>query len=147
MSTLGGVHHLRSGREGYTPSQVEKKGYPIPGPDGRVPWGLPSVQDWMRYLPHPDLGWGYSWYPHPRLDGVPPQTWDGGTLHPRLDGVPTRPHPGYPSIQDWMGYPTPHPDLGWGYTPPISKASTCYAAGSVPLAFTQEDFLVEIQCS
>ena len=33
--------------------------------------------------------------------------------------------------------------IGWGIPPPISKASTCYAAGSVPLAFTQEDFLVE----
>ena len=42
------------------------------------------------------------------------------------------------------------PVWGWGATPsqvrtgrgPISKASTCYAAGGVPLAFTQEDFLV-----
>ena len=30
---------------------------------------------------------------------------------------------------------------GWG-TPPPSIASTCYAAGGMPLAFTQEDFLV-----
>ena len=53
-----------------------------------------------------------------------------------LDGVPppTRTGWGTPPGQDWMGYP------------PIrqsSKVSTCYAAGSVPLAFTQEDFLVE----
>ena len=73
--------------------------------------------------PHPRLdgvppsrpGMGGTWgTPHPRLDGVTPQTWDGGTPRPRLDGVP----------------------------PSISKASTCYAAGGVPLASTQDDFLV-----
>ena len=51
-----------------------------------------------------------------------------------------------------MGWDTP-PDLGWGtpqtwdwvYPPrQISIASTSYAAGGVPLAFTQEDFLVFI---
>ena len=41
----------------------------------------------------------------------------------------------------------------WGVphlSPPISQssiASTCYAAGGVPLAFTQEDFLVTIRMS
>ena len=38
----------------------------------------------------------------------------------------------------WGGYPISRP-------PPIAQstiASTCYAAGGVPLAFTQEDFLV-----
>ena len=42
---------------------------------------------------------------------------------------------GYPTHRDWMGYPPP----------PIRQSSiarTCYAAGSRPLAFTQEDFLV-----
>ena len=43
-------------------------------------------------------------------------------------------------------YPQPGLD-GWGYLgyPPIrqnSIASTCYPAGGMPLAFTQEDFLV-----
>ena len=33
----------------------------------------------------------------------------------------------------------PHPADGGGYPHP---ASTCYAVGSMPLAFTQEDFLV-----
>ena len=116
--------HLRSGRGG---------GVPIPGPDrgGETPSqvqtgeGTPS-QVWMGgypfwegctpskirggYLrvPHPDLGWGVPWgIPHPRLDGVPPR--------PRLDRVP------------------PHPRLDGG-VPPVSKASTYYMAGSVPLA-------------
>ena len=67
---------------------------------------------------------------HPRLDGVPP--------HAELDGIP-------PPIQDWMGYPSPRLE---GVPPPtptrrqISKESTCYAPGDMPLAFTQEDFLV-----
>ena len=72
-------------------------------------------------------------YPHPRLDEVLPiQDWTG-----------------YPLVQDWMGY-TPS-KTGWGIPPPpppirrlISKVCTCYAAGGVPLAFTQ-DFLVGLQ--
>ena len=46
------------------------------------------------------------------------------------------------------GYPgiPPRPGLDDRGTPPpirqSSIASTCYAAGGVPLAFTQEDFLV-----
>ena len=66
--------------------------------------------------------------------GTPQQGLDGG-------GYPGTPQlglyggrvPGVPPHQDWMGYP------------PIrqsSIASTCYAADGVPLAFTQEDFLV-----
>ena len=70
-------------------------------------------------------------------------------------------------LQDWMGTPL-RPDLGWGTPPsmtgwgtplpPIqdwmgcprptrrqsSITSTCYVAGSMPLVFTQEDFLVNI---
>ena len=125
-------------------------GYSIPGLDGGGPhprsgWGVP----------HPRSGWGGTPFQvwsgvYPILPGVPP--------HPRLDGVPPIQYwMGYPPsnigwgtpspIQDWMGYPpTPHPDLGQGVAqvppPPISKTSTCYAAGGVPLAFTQEDFLV-----
>ena len=49
-------------------------------------------------------------------------------------------------IQLWMGYPSPSM-TGWG-TPPIRREisieSTCYAGGGMPLAFTQEDFLVSI---
>ena len=101
-------------------------GYPIPGPDGGR--GTPS-QVWMG--------------------GTPSQVWTGGT-------------PGYPCHHDWMGYSptmtgwgtptmtgwgTPHHDWMGYPLPPIrqsSIASTCYVAGGMPLAFLQEDFLVEI---
>ena len=118
------VPHPRSGLEG-TPSQVWSGGYPISGLARGVP-GVPPDQVRMGYSPRSGMGnpldmrWGtpQTWH------GVPPWTWDG---------VP--PGPG-------MGYPL---DLGWG-TPqtwdriPPSIASTCYMAGGVPLAFTQEDF-------
>ena len=72
----------------------------------------------------------------------------GGTPFPGLDRVGT-PFPGL----DWR---VPHPRSGWGVPilartgwgtppPPIrqsSIASTCYVAGGMPLAFTQEDLLV-----
>ena len=139
-----GLSHPRSRG---TPSQVWTRGYPIPGLDRR---GTISK---IR------IG-GTHGYPISRMEYLPTiQTWDKG-------------YHGYPPGQDWMGYPiqtwdrgthpsktglgTPHPDLGWGVLrvspvqdwmgyrppPPISKASTCYAAGDVPLAFTHEDFLV-----
>ena len=64
-------------------------------------------------VPHPRSGWG----------GGPVKDQDGGyPPHPRLDGV------------------SPCPRLDG--VPPISKVSTCYMAGSVPLALMQEDFLV-----
>ena len=98
-------------------------GYPIPGlvrggtPSQVWPGGVSGVpphdQVWMGYPP--DLGWGT------------PRTWNG---------VPPRPEMGYPP-EPGMGYP---PRPGMGYPPSI--ASTCYAAGGMPLAFTQEDFLV-----
>ena len=116
---------------GGTPSQV----------NGGVP--QPSLDDWgviPGTLPQ-------TW------DGVPPQTWHG--VPPNLgcgipwtwDRVPSRHGMGYP----WdLGWGTPL-DMGWGtprtldgVPPPrqISIASTCYTAGGMPLAFTQEDFLV-----
>ena len=115
----GGVPHPMSGRgRGGTPSQVWSRG------------GTPS-QVWT--------GWGYLGYPPPGQDGVPPPpTWDG--VPPPLDLT------GVPPLD--MGQGTP-PDLGWGNppqtwdgVPPPGIASTCYAAGGMPLAFTQEDFLV-----
>ena len=44
---------------------------------------------------------------------------------------------------------TPSPGGTPSLPPPIAQssiASTCYAAGCVPLAFTQEDFLVVTYC-
>ena len=63
----------------------------------------------------------------------------GGGRYP----VPGLGRGGTPS-QVWVGgYPVP--GLGSPPPPPIAQssiASTCYAAGGVPLAFTQENFLV-----
>ena len=104
-------------------------------------WGVSPLD--LRWVPL-DLGWGTPW----TWEGVPPQTWDG--VPPRHEtGYPPGHGTGYPPWtwdrvppQD-MGQGTP-PDLRWG-TPPrqISLVSTCYTAGGMPLAFTQEDFLVE----
>ena len=77
-----------------------------------------------------DLGPGtpQTWdqVPLQTWDQVPPPTWDWVT----------------PWTWDWVP-PTPTLDLEPGTPPPTSTASTCYAAGGVPLAFTQEDFLVQ----
>ena len=122
-------------------------GYPIP----IRPHPYPSLSKrGGGYLIQPWMGGGYS---NPALDrGVPQSSlgWGRGYPDPALDG-------GVP--QPWMGGYT---NLGWGATPslggtpshvrgvpqvpsPPGIASTCYgyAAGGVPLAFTQEDFLVD----
>ena len=77
-------------------------------------------------------------YPHPSQWGVPPGL-DEGTLLLELDGVPPQLEfdVGIPPHQDWMVYPTP-------IRRQSSRASTCYMAGSMPLAFAQEDFLVSL---
>ena len=63
-----------------------------------------------------------------RTGGIPLQARMGGYPPPGLDGVP------------------PLSRTGWGTPSPIGRqssiASTCYTAGGMPLAFTQEDFLV-----
>ena len=66
------------------------------------------------------------------VGGVPSQVWMVG-------GTPAR--SGW--LGWYLGYPPPARS-GWGTPPPqtISIASTCYAADGMPLAFTQEDFLV-----
>ena len=78
-------------------------------------------------------------YPHP--------SWQGR-------GYPILPDQGqYPNLADW-GVPLGTPQLGLdGGTPPpplvrrqSSRASTCYAAGGMPVASTQEDFLIRYLC-
>ena len=147
-----GVPHPRS-EQGGTPSQVHMgvphprsgQGYPIPDPDRGTPskvWmgGTPS-QVWMGgYLilltggTPSKIRMGYP--PCSRLDVVPPSRTGWGTLLSRTGWGTPPSKTGWgkylPPVQDWMGYP-----------PPVSKASTCYAAGGVPLPFTQEDFLVQ----
>ena len=79
-------------------------------------------------------GWrGTQDTPMSIVDGGTP-----GTPLSRLDGV--TPH------QEWMGDP-PSIRTGWATPPPpppwdSSRVSTCFMAGSMPLAFTQRDFLV-----
>ena len=114
-----------------------------------TPGGVyPIVPNWG--VPYPSQ----PGYPHPSiwLTGVPPSSWWGTPIWP-MGGI---------SSSWWMGGGTPHWDwmgvppwglggvlptvrTGWGY-PPVriqsSRASTCYVADGLPLAFTQEDFLV-----
>ena len=76
-------------------------------------WMPPQTQTWDGYPL--DLGWDT---PYPDLRwGIPP-TWDG--VHPLL----------------------PRPGTGYAPITQSSIANTCFAAGGVPLASTQEDFLV-----
>ena len=78
-------------------------------------------------------------YPNPALDrgGIPQSNLGcGGTLIQALNrGVPWTGGYPIPCLGGYPRYPPP---------PPPRIASTCYgyAAGGVPLAFTQEDFLV-----
>ena len=85
-------------------------------------------------------------YPIQRMAGggvFTPSQVQTGVPHPRSrqgGGTPThtsRTRWGIPPLQDWVGYPHPPPQSG-----DSSISSTCYAAGGMPLAFTQEDFLV-----
>ena len=105
-------------------------GYPIPGLDGGYP------------IPGLDQGG----YPHLRSGREVSHSADGGYPHLRSGwGIPHSAYRGVPYSRSEWGYPSLPPSAGWG-TPPvrrqISIASTCYTAGGVPLAFTQEDFLL-----
>ena len=101
-----------------TPARSGWWGVPQPGLDsGRDGGGVPLNQVWMV---------GGTWgTPQPGLDG-------GGVpwVPPTMTGWGTPYH-------EWIWYP---PTMsGWGTPPTI--VSTGYAAGGMPLAFTQEDFL------
>ena len=102
------------GTGGYPPSDLAR-GYPCRG-GGSPTLGTPC-QTWLGGTP--------AWGTPPQ---VPPLDLAGGDLIYPTSGTPCQTWPG--------GYPcwgVPH--LGW---------STCYAAVGMPLAFTQEDFLVFI---
>ena len=92
-------------------------GYPIL-PNG----GSPPHQDWIGY--------------------PPPSGLDGDT--PCLDWMGVLPNwdwMGYPH-QDWMGKPPSPIKTAWGYPRQEIRRQSSYAAGGMPLAVTQEDFLV-----
>ena len=84
-------------------------------------------------------------------EGTPIRSWGGGVLSSILPsfltgGTPILSWLGSTTHQDWMGYLCHLPPplrTGWGTSlVRTGWASTCYVAGSMPLAFTQEDFLV-----
>ena len=155
----GGLPNPMSG-QGRTPSQVwtggggplhprSGWGYPIPGLDregtpSSSGWGVYPIQSWPGGVPHPRSEQGVL---HPVLARGAPVLARGfspsspgqeGVLHPR-SGWGGTPHPGLDGLtstlgQDWMGYPPP---IRWS-----SIANTCYAVGGMPLALTQEEFLV-----
>ena len=100
--------------DGGTPSGWQ--GQVTPSGWWRILFGTPPHLDWMGVLPsHQD----WMGYPH----------WDWIRVPPLGLNLVA---PG----QDWMGV----------HLPPIrreiSRVSTCYAAGGMPLAFMQEDLLV-----
>ena len=94
--------------------------------------GMPSFPDLDGSVPH--LA-GYC--PPSVLDGgtLPIWTWDEGT--------PIQTQEGVPPIQTWEGcIPPSRSGPRTGGTPYRNSTCTCYVAGSMPLAFKQEDFLV-----
>ena len=120
-----GIPHLRFEVGGYPISGLGGVPHPMSGgyPISGLGRGVPHLRS--RVVPISGLGW----YPS-QVWGVP--HLQGGT--PCLGGYPMC--GGYP-----MSGGVPH------LWPPIAQssiASTSYAAGGVPLAFTQEDFLVFI---
>ena len=76
----------------------------------------------------PSSWWGYHPLPRSGRGGYPIQLM-GGTPFPGLDGWGIPPGKG---VSPWQGYPPQK----------TSTACTWYTAGGMPLAFTQEDFLV-----
>ena len=110
------------------------RGNPISGMGGnpyqvRGKWGTPPLH-------RPEMGYPICRHgmgsPLPRHDMRYPHTQ-------MRDGVPPYLNLGWGTPLNEMGYPSPIAQ--------ISIVSTCYVAGSVPLGFKQEDFLVYIfQC-
>ena len=91
------------------------------GPMSFPRWGTPPARGW----------------------GIPQSGQEGGTPGWGTPGQGwVTPYPGmeYPQAGQDGGVP---PSQGWG-TPQDNRGSTCYAAGGKSLAFTQEDFLVNM---
>ena len=148
IPSLGrGVPHPRSGQGGVTPSHFQggtpsqvQGGYPIPclggGSPSQVQGGTPfQVQG---QYPIPGLGGTLS-----QFQGGYPISGPGGYPIPCLGGTLSQVQGGTP-ISGLGGYSIPC--WGRGYPRPPRIASTCYSyvAGSMPLAFMQEDFLVSV---
>ena len=122
--------HTRGG--GGTPARSRWGRVPQPGPGGGIP--LPRGVPWQTWLGVP---W---WGGVPHLSDLAGGYPDGGTpprVTPLLDlaggGTPPQVHP----CQTWPG--GGYPNRGGGVP---HLGSTWYATVGMPLAFTQEDFLV-----
>ena len=139
--SLQSLHISEKDLEWYPISGLYGGGYPISGLYGGYPisglyGGVP--------IPGPDQGGTLS---QVQTRGVPhPRSIPGEYLILLMgEGYPIKDQDwmGYPPGQDWMGYPLSK--TGWGKPPPHPRlTSTCYAAGGMPLAFTQKEFLVVI---
>ena len=115
----------------------------------------PSSEGWGKVIFSVCVSVHTGRYPHQVLTGgYPILPNQGGHTHPsQLGDTPIVPEGGTPlsRSQVRMGVPPPSRSglrSGWGggYPNWNSIACTCYAAGSMPLTFTQEDFLVSL-CS
>ena len=103
---------------------------------------------WWGWVGNSSSQWGWGPYPLWQTGGKYPHLANGGYTHLANKGYPHLADGGY-LHQDWMGYPMfrtgwwyplPHQDrMGVLPTPPVrrqsSRASTCYVAGGMPLAF------------
>ena len=130
---------------------------------GGTPPQVPPGQTWVGgtptggtppWVPPVRHGWGVPWQGVPHLGyppvrpgwGVPRQGVPHLRYHPVGPGWGVPPTGGYPTLGD-----PPHPsDLAWGvpqwegvsHLVQDNWWSTWYAAVGMPLAFTQEDFLL-----
>ena len=109
---------------------------PTPRPHSHVTSAFvsPSSTTASMFLSPASEGWGkviFSVCSHLRGGGG-----GRGSIPIRLTDNLT-PCPG----QNWMGVPSPPPlvGTGWGTLPSSGDREACYAAGGMPLAFTQED--------
>ena len=119
-------------------------GYPHPAEGG------PHPRSRWEEVPHPRSRWGGGGSTTFQVQiKVSHSRFRQGVHHPR----PGCWYPRVPLIHDWMMVQdgldgvTPLSRTGWGNPSPLvgrhsSIANTCYAVGGIPLAFTQEDFLV-----
>ena len=153
LNLLAETHQLHS----HNLSTLSDGNCPRPNPD-TVRIEIQILNTLPGFLPPAirRMGEGNSFSLFTSRGGTPPQVQVGGTpSQVQVGGYPI-PGPGR-----W-GYPIPGPGPGRGGTPsqvwgdtlsqvwggysgyPPGIASTCYgyAAGGMPLAFTQEDFLV-----
>ena len=132
------------------PSPKSATGYPFLGQDRMwypllAGWGYPQPDLGRGYPPlNPDLGPGWRYLQPEQHSMYLPCGRQYASCIQDQDGEYPLPRSG----QEGMSLPRSGwgvPDLGPGLRVPSNQnsiACTCYAAGGMPLAFTQKDFLV-----